>query len=93
MKVFGALQVDLTPAVDDYGFLDAREAWGLLPAIPSGVTVELHLGRASAIIGSFGEVLQGLRPAGTVVVIGTNPAGVGDVVRRLRIALPDREAS
>ena len=86
MHLSGVLLVDLTPAADEFGWIEGRAAANLVPAIPQGVAVELHIGGNAPLDGLLGPLIEELRAAGSITVVGTNPAGVAAVYRALSIA-------
>lgn len=94
MKVTPVLAIDLTAAVEPFGFLDGAAAARLMPEVPRGAYVELYLGEATSAPGDLGELLQALRPAAATVIRGSSRTGIEALARRIRIALPDvRNAS
>lgn len=86
MHLSGVLLIDLTPAADEFGYIEGRAAARLVPVIPEGVAVELHIGGKSPLGGLLGPLIEELRPAGSLTVVGTNPAGIAAVYRALEIA-------
>jgi hypothetical protein len=90
-SVSGVLQVDLSPAARS-GYIEGRAAAGLLPHIPRGVSVELQIGPHSPVIGLEGPLIDALRHAGSVVVVGSSAAGVSALYNALRVGLEVRAA-
>jgi hypothetical protein len=86
-SVSGVLLVDLTAAADKFGYIDGRAAGHLLPAIPAGVCVELQIGPHQPLDGLLGPLIEALRPAGSVIVVGTSATGVSAVYQALRAGL------
>ncbi|MDR6862156.1 hypothetical protein [Phycicoccus sp. 3266] len=88
------LCVDLTPAVDDFGFLDTRAASMIALNVPAGVRVELNIGQAKSLVDiTLGELIRAVRPAREVVVIGNHAAGVGALVGALRVAFARKDSA
>jgi hypothetical protein len=58
-----------------------------VPVIPPGVAVELHIGGTAPLDGLMGPLIEVLRPAGSVTVVGTSPTGVAATYRALSIGL------
>ncbi len=84
--VAGRLFVDVAAAVDSLGVLDPAAAVKAVKcSIPQSAAVELSIGAATMCLPAAAPLLHMLRPAGSVVVTGTDPAGVADVIRRLRV--------
>lgn len=92
-RVSGVLVIDLTPASDDLRYIEGRAAAHLVPAIPQGVSVELHIGGMTPLDGLMGPLIEALRSAGSITVVGTNPAGITSLYRALSIGLARGEAS
>jgi hypothetical protein len=93
VRISGLLEVDLSPAVDDLGYFTGRDAAALVPAIPAGVTVELCIGNGTPLDGLLGPLISELRPAGAVVVRGTNSNGIAKVYDALAIAYARKGAA
>ena len=90
-SVSGVLQVDLTPAARA-GYIEGRAAAGLLPNIPVGVCVEIQIGPHSPVLGLEAPLIDALRSAGSVVVVGSSAAGVSALYNALRVGLEGRAA-
>lgn len=95
MNVSGVLRLDVSSAVDQFSILEPRAAAMVACGqVPAGVTVELHIGAARCVLGNqMGVLLAELRPASSIVVVGTDPAGIAAVVKLLQIAFRERAAS
>jgi len=75
MNITYVVDIDLTPAVDEYGHIDEHDARRIIhnsSDFPDGATVRLHIGSAR-YVGSLGPVLG---HAGTVEITGSNIAGM-----------------
>lgn len=93
MRLSGVLEVDVTPAADEFGYFTGRDAARLVPEIPVGVTVELLLGSCTPLDTLLGPLIEELRSAGSIVVRGSNPKAVASVYRALQIAYARAGAS
>lgn len=82
----GVIVIDGSAHVDVFGCLDSRAVAGLVPKIPAGVAVRIDIGAARVLVGGFGQVVAGLRDAGSVEVVGREPAGIDAAVQQIRRA-------
>lgn len=77
MNVTYTVDIDLTPALDQYGYMDDEEASRIAHQsadYPDGATIRLYVGNASG--GCLFKLPGLLARAGTVELAGTRPSGM-----------------
>lgn len=85
----GVINVDLSGCVSKEGYMGAKagyEAWKAIAGLPAGTSIRLNVGNLHGVWGSdLIDQLNGaeILKAGTIEVIGTDPAGVRDVLTRI----------